>query len=183
MKDVLTDILDFWFEETQTRQWFQVDPAFDKTVTDRYLDSYEKASLGIYDDWKNSSDGCLALCLLLDQFPRNMFRGSAKAYATDSKALVIAKYAISKGFDQVLIPIKRRFLYLPFEHSENLNDQRRCVELFETMKKYDPMGHDYALRHLKTIERFGRFPHRNIILSRMDTPEEQEYLALHPAGF
>jgi uncharacterized protein (DUF924 family) len=132
---------------------------------------------------KNSSDGCLALCLLLDQFPRNMFRGSAKAYATDSKALVIAKYAISKGFDQVLIPIKRRFLYLPFEHSENLNDQRRCVELFETMKKYDPMGHDYALRHLKTIERFGRFPHRNIILNRMDTPEEQEYLALHPAGF
>lgn len=183
MKDVQTAILNFWFEETQSPQWFQVNPDFDAQVKDRFLENHEAAVLGIYDDWKNSSDGCLALCLLLDQFPRNMFRGTAKAFATDSRALVVSKFAIAKGFDQVLTPIKRRFLYLPFEHSENLNDQRRCVELFEAMKKDDPLGHDYALRHLKVIERFGRFPHRNVMLSRMSTPEEQDYLAQNPAGY
>lgn len=183
MKDVQTAVLDFWFEETQAPQWFQVNPDFDQSVRDKFMDAYEKASMGIFDDWKNASDGCLALCLLLDQFPRNMFRGTAKAFATDSRALVISKYAIAKGFDQVLSPIKRRFLYLPFEHSENLNDQRKCVDLFEAMKKDDPLGHDYALRHLRVIEQFGRFPHRNVILGRMSTPDEEQYLAQKPAGF
>jgi uncharacterized protein (DUF924 family) len=182
-KDGQKDVLGFWFEETQAPQWFQVNPEFDDLIKTRFSDSYEKASLGIFDDWKNSSDGCLALCILLDQFPRNMYRGTSKAFATDARALVVAKYALSKGFDQVLTPIKRRFLYLPFEHSENLNDQRKCVELFESMKKDDPMGHDYALRHLKVIERFGRFPHRNKILGRMNTPEEEEYLAQSGSGF
>lgn len=177
MKDVQSDVLDFWFEKTQPAQWFQVNPSFDSLILEKYGDAYDLASRGVYDDWKNSSDGCLALCILLDQFPRNMFRDTAKAFATDSKALVVSKYALAKGFDQVLVPIKRRFLYLPFEHSENLNDQRKCVDLFEKMKKDDPLGYDYALRHLKIIEQFGRFPRRNKVLSRMNTPEEEDYLA------
>ncbi len=177
MKDVQSDVLDFWFEKTQPAQWFQVNPSFDSLILEKYGDAYDLASRGVYDDWKNSSDGCLALCILLDQFPRNMFRDTAKAFATDSKALVVSKYALAKGFDQVLVPIKRRFLYLPFEHSENLNDQRKCVDLFEKMKKDDPLGYDYALRHLKIIEQFGRVPRRNKVLSRMNTPEEEDYLA------
>ena len=183
MKDARQDILKFWFEETQPPQWFQVSPEFDDAIRVRFIDAYEKAFMGIFDDWKKNEDGCLALCLLLDQFPRNMFRGKPKSFASDGKALVVSKFAIAKGFDQVLSPIKRRFLYLPFEHSENLNDQRRCVELFEKMKKDDPLGYDYALRHLKVIETYGRFPHRNVILGRMNTPEEEEYLAAPGSGF
>ena len=131
---------------------------------------------------KKISDGALALCILLDQMPRNMFRGMPKAFETDKKALVVAKFALSKGLDQVLSVQKRRFLYLPFEHSENINDQRRCVELFEKMKDDDPLGYDYALRHLKVIEEFGRFPHRNAILARDNTPEEEAYLAKSSEG-
>lgn len=183
MKDLQKDVLDFWFEQIQPAQWFQVNPEFDAAIAARYEDAYDKAARGIFDDWRNDSDGCLALCILLDQFPRNMFRGTPRAFATDGKALVAAKFAVSKGFDQVLSPHKRRFLYLPFEHSENLNDQRKCVDLFEKMKKDDPLGYDYALRHLKVIEQYGRFPHRNKILGRMNTPEEEDYLAEAGAGF
>jgi uncharacterized protein (DUF924 family) len=183
MKDSAQDILDFWFEETQPAQWFQVNPDFDDAVKKRFEDAYDKGARGIFDDWKMDPDECLALCILLDQFPRNIYRGTPKAFATDGKALIAAKFALSKGFDQVLSPMKRRFIYLPFEHSENLNDQRKCVDLFEKLKKDDPLGYDYALRHLKVIEKYGRFPHRNKILSRMNTPDEEEYLAQAGAGF
>lgn len=183
MIDAKQDVLDFWFEQTKAQQWFQVNPDFDELIRIRYAETYDKAAMGIFDDWKNDPDGCLALVILLDQFPRNMFRGTAKAFATDTKAIVFSKFAISKGFDQVLTPIKRRFLYLPFEHSENLNDQRKCVELFEKMKKDDPLGYDYAQRHQKVIEQFGRFPHRNAILGRMNSPEEEVYLAQIGSGF
>jgi uncharacterized protein (DUF924 family) len=176
-------ILDFWFEEIQPQQWFQVNPDFDLALKERFLDTYEKGRDGILDDWKRDADGCLALCLVLDQFPRNMFRGAPEAFATDAKALVAAKYAVAKGFDQVLPAEKRRFIYLPYEHSENLQDQRKCTELFEKMKKEDPLAHDYALRHLKVIELYGRFPHRNKILGRDSTPQEEEYLAQPGAGF
>jgi uncharacterized protein (DUF924 family) len=183
MKNSQADILDFWFEETQPQQWFQTNPDFDTLVRERFTEAYDKAKMGILDDWRRDADGCLALCILMDQFPRNMFRGTPQAFATDGKALVVAKYAISKGFDQVLPPLKRRFIYLPYEHSENLNDQRKSVELFEKMTKDDPLGLDYAQRHLKVIEKYGRFPHRNKILGRMNTPEEEEYLAQPAAGF
>ena len=183
MKDSQQDILGFWFDETQPQQWFQTNPDFDALIRARFTEAYEKARDGILDDWRRDADGCLALCILLDQFPRNMFRGQPQAFATDGKALVVAKYAVSKGFDQVLPPVKRRFLYLPYEHSENLGDQRKCVELFEKMTKDDPLGYDYALRHLKVIEKYGRFPHRNKILGRMNTPEEDDYLAQPGAGF
>lgn len=177
MKDSQEDILKFWFEDTSPQQWFQVNPDFDAGIRTRFHAQYEKAKAGILDDWRKNADGCLALCLLLDQFPRNMFRGTAQAFATDGKALVVAKFAVAKGFDQVLVPIKRRFLYLPYEHSEHLGDQQKCVELFEKMKKDDPLGHDYALKHLKVIEEFGRFPHRNKIVGRQSTPDEEHYLA------
>ncbi|HPF78573.1 MAG TPA: DUF924 family protein [Alphaproteobacteria bacterium] len=183
MKDFQKDILDFWFVETQPAQWFQVNEDFDNLIRDRFAEPYEMGARGEFDNWQNSADGALALCILLDQMPRNMFRGTPKAFATDKKALVIAKYALSKGLDQVLSAQKRRFVYLPFEHSENINDQRRCVELFEKMKDDDPLGYDYALRHLKVIEKFDRFPHRNKILGRDNTPEEEEYLAQPGAGF
>jgi len=183
MKDSKGHILEFWFEEVQPQQWFQTNPDFDSQVRERFVEAYEKARDGILDDWRQDADGCLALCLLMDQFPRNMFRGTPQAFATDAKALVVAKYALSKGFDQVLSPVKRRFLYLPFEHSENLGDQRKSVELFEKMSKDDPLGHEYALKHLKVIEKYGRFPHRNKILGRMNTPDEEEYLAQPGAGF
>ena len=183
MKDLQKEILDFWFIETQPQQWFQVSEDFDQTILERFEEPYNMAASGQFDDWQNSADGALALCILLDQMPRNMFRGTPKAFATDKKALVVSKYAISKGLDQVLSPQKKRFLYLPFEHSENINDQHRSVELYEKTKEDDPLGYDYAVRHFKVIEQFGRFPHRNQILGRDNTPEEEEYLAQPGAGF
>lgn len=183
MKDFQKDVLDFWFLETQPQQWFQVNKEFDQTIRERFMEPYEMAARGEFDEWQKNPDGALALCILLDQMPRNMFRGTPKAFETDKKALVIAKYAVSKGLDQVLGPQKRRFIYLPFEHSENLNDQRRSVELFEKMKNEDQLGYDYAVRHLEVIEKYGRFPHRNKILGRDNTPEEEEYLAQPGAGF
>lgn len=177
MRDTKEEILHFWFEETHPAQWFQKNETFDQQVIDRFLVSYEMAEDGLCDGWVSDADGCLALCILLDQFPRNMFRGKARSFATDGKALLVAKQTIAKGYDQVLPPIQRRFIYLPFEHSEKLGDQRRSVELFETMKAEDPLGYDYALRHYDVIKRFGRFPHRNKILERENTEEEEEYLA------
>ena len=183
MKDFQKDILDFWFVETQPQQWFQVNEEFDRTIIARFSEPYEMAARGEFDDWQKNADGALALCILLDQMPRNMFRGTPKAFDTDKKALIVSKYAISKGLDQVLPLQKRRFIYLPFEHSENMNDQHRCVELFEKIKEDDPLGYEYAVRHLDVIEKYGRFPHRNKILNRENTSEEDEYLAQPGAGF
>ncbi|MFP4313567.1 MAG: DUF924 family protein [Alphaproteobacteria bacterium] len=176
MKDSKQSIISFWFEETKPQQWFQINPEFDQIIRDRFFNTYELAASGACEDWKKDAEGCLALCILLDQFPRNLFRGEKQAFETDKQALLIAKHAIHRGFDQILIPMKRRFLYMPFMHSENLNDQKRSVELFETMQVEDPMGYEHALRHYREIERFGRFPYRNKALERSNTPEEDEYL-------
>jgi uncharacterized protein (DUF924 family) len=183
MKDTKEEILYFWFEETQPAQWFQKNDAFDQQILERFLVSYEMAEDGLCDGWNSDADGCLALCILLDQFPRNMFRGMPRSFKTDGKALLIAKHTVAKGFDQVLPPMQRRFVYLPYEHSESLSDQKKSLELFETMQSEDPMSYDYALRHYEVIERFGRFPHRNVILGRDNTPEEEEYLAQDGSGF
>lgn len=176
MLDTKNDILTFWFEEISPQQWFQVNAEFDELIRQRYLKIYEAASQGDMDHWQGDADGCLALCLVLDQFPRNMFRGKPEAFATDKKALLISKHAIHRGYDTILSAPKRRFLYLPFEHSENLNDQKKSLELFKSMKNDDPLGYDYALRHYEVIEKFGRFPSRNAALGRDSTPEEEEYL-------
>lgn len=183
MRDTQKDIIDFWFEDSSPQQWFQKNPDYDALIKSRFLETYEIARQGAVDSWKNDADGVLALCLVLDQFPRNMFRDTPQAFATDSQALLVAKYAISKGLDQVVSPRKRRFVYLPFEHSENLSDQRKSLELFQTLKADDPLSYEYAQRHLDVIEKYGRFPHRNVILGRDNTPEEDHYLAQIGSGF
>ena len=157
--------------------------ANDAHIRERFESLVLSAANGELDAWKSTAEGRLALVILLDQFPRNMFRDSKKSFATDEKALLIVKEAIHKGFDQILSPVKRRFIYIPFMHSENIAEQKRCVELFESMTDDDPLSHDYALKHLDVIEKFGRFPHRNKILGRESSEEELKYLDLPGAGF
>jgi uncharacterized protein (DUF924 family) len=185
-------ILEFWFGKSdQTdygksrKVWFIKDTKFDEEVRSRFLDTYQQAVSGRLDSWQESPLSCLALIILLDQFPRNMFRDQPQAFATDEQALKFAQYAVERNFDQQLLPIQRWFIYLPFEHSENLEDQQKAVALFSTLKD-DPDSKssiDYADRHLEIIERFGRFPHRNKILDRKNTPEEEEFLKQPGASF
>lgn len=186
------EILEFWFGEPgeadygkPRKVWFIKNPNFDQEVRSRFLPIYQQAGAGELDDWKNSPQSCLALIILLDQFPRNLFRGQPQAFATDSQAVAYAKHAVANGFDQELLPIQRQFIYLPFEHSENLADQHQCIKLFSTLKAYPEClsGVDYAHRHFKVIERFGRFPHRNEILGRETTPEEAEFLKQPGSSF
>lgn len=176
MRDVKSEILSFWFEESEPKQWFQVNSDFDDLMRKKFLDVYDLGVQGIFDSWRSEAEGTLALILLFDQFPRNMFRGKPRAFATDSLALEFARQAIQKKYDDLMPVLKKRFYYLPLEHSENIDDQDMCVSLFEKIKKEDPMGYDYALRHQAVIEEFGRFPHRNIILGRDSTEAELEYL-------
>ena len=186
------EILEFWFGKPDDldygksrKVWFIKNPEFDREVRSRFLPVYQQAVAGELDDWKASPQGCLALIILLDQFPRNMFRGQPQAFATDPQALAYAKHAVTNSFDRELLPIQRQFIYLPFEHSENLTHQHQCLELFSTLKDYPECvdGIDYAHRHFKVIERFGRFPHRNEILGRKSTPEEAEFLKQPGSSF
>ena len=183
MRDTKKEVISFWFEETQPQQWFQKSDSFDADIRERFLVTYDMAKRDLCADWTKDAEGVLALCLVLDQFPRNMFRDSPKAFETDEKILLIVKGALHKGFDHLLSPTKRRFVYMPFMHSEDIVEQRRSVELFSSMKDDDPLSYDYALKHLEVIEKFGRFAHRNEVLGRESTPEELEYLSLPGAGF
>lgn len=183
MKDAKNAILNFWFVESTPAQWFQKNPTYDDLIRSRFEGDFDLATAGIFDGWTDGAEGCLALCILLDQFPRNMYRDSPLAFASDPKALLVAKHAVEKRFDQIIQPARRRFLYLPFEHSELMEDQDRSVALFETLKKDDPLGYDYAVRHRDVIVKFGRFPHRNAILGRENTLAEVSYLAEPGAGF
>jgi uncharacterized protein (DUF924 family) len=184
-------LLAFWFgagtpEHLRPRAaWFAVDPAFDEEIRTRFLAGWERASRGELASWEAERDSCLALVLLCDQVPRNLFRGEARAFSTDPLALAAARRALARGDDRALAPVQRWFLYLPFEHSESLEDQRRSVALFDGLRD-DPDSAeaiDYAHRHLVVIERFGRFPHRNAALGRASTPEEEEFLAGPGAPF
>ncbi len=185
-------ILDFWFgrpdESDYGKQrsfWFNKKPEFDQEVRTRYGSDYEKAIAGQLDHWRDAPRSCLALILLLDQFPRNMFRGTAQAFASDPQALSVAQHAVANGFDQGLLTVQRWFVYLPFEHSENLAHQRQSTELFATLSNdSDSVATiDYAVRHRLVIERFGRFPHRNKILGRATTLEEAEFLKQPGSSF
>lgn len=186
------EILEFWFgpepERAQALRgtaWFKPDPAFDAELRRRFGALHERAAAGDLEHWREEPRACLALILALDQLPRNIFRGGARAFASDAKALELARHAIARGFDRELPAAARMFLYLPFQHSEALADQRRSVELSEAMAE-DPESGDnltYAKTHLEVIERFGRFPHRNALLGRRSTPEEEAYLAQPGAGF
>ncbi len=176
MRDTKKEILSFWFEESTPAQWFQKNDSFDKEISERFMITYEMAKKDLCSSWVDDANGVLALCLVLDQFPRNMFRGSAKSFETDNKILLIVKEAMHKGFDQLLSAHKRRFMYMPFMHSENILEQRRSVDLFASIKDEDPVSYDYALKHLEIIEKFGRFPRRNKLLGRDSTKEELEYI-------
>ena len=169
-------ILDFWFSPEVTAKWFVKDLAFDTAIRDRFLADYERAAGGNLDGWPPTSDGVLALIVLLDQLPRNMFRDHAQAYATDEAARALTTEAVAHGHDRALDTERRRFLYLPLMHSESLEDQQRCVDLF-ILRGDDPEALESAVRHLKIIRRFGRFPHRNGVLGRETTAEEAEFLA------
>jgi uncharacterized protein (DUF924 family) len=168
------EVLDFWFRELPREAWFRKDSDVDRTIHDRFLALYDKLAVCTADDLSASADKALAAVIVLDQFPRNMFRDTANAFATDGLALAIAKQAIARGLDQELLRERRIFLYLPFEHSELIADQLRCIELTE--KLGDAEYGRYARLHHDVVARFGRFPHRNALLGRVSTPEEEAFL-------
>lgn len=170
------EIVAFWHEAGAER-WFTKNPAFDAEIVRRYESAHHAAARGELSDWATTAEGALALLLLLDQFPRNIWRGSAHAFATDPLALSIARAALEAGQDMATDPVLRVFFYLPFEHSEALADQDLCLERCEALD--GPEGGDWgrwARVHRDIIVRFGRFPHRNAMLGRATTPEEQEFL-------
>lgn len=163
--------------------WFEKNAAFDDLCREFHND-YERAARGEYDSLMDTPAGAVALVVLLDQLPRNMFRGTGQAFATDVKARAVAAHAVDTGFDKRVSPVERMFLYLPFEHSESLADQHRSVALFESLPVtpgFPALDRDntvdFARRHLAVVERFGRFPHRNAALGRASTPEELAFLA------
>lgn len=169
------DILAFWFAPETKPFWFEKNREFDDRVRERLLHPHEAAATGSLDHWRNDPAGCLAHVILLDQVPRNVFRGDARMFATDAEALATARHAVARDFDQGFDSDRRLFLYLPFEHSEALADQEACVALMRD-RTGNPRYIDYARRHLRIIERFGRFPHRNAVLGRKSTPEELVFL-------
>lgn len=172
-------VLSFWFRGPEKRKaWFEKDPGFDAEIRDRFLPLYEQAAAGALERWRESPGDCLALVVALDQFPRNMFRGSARAFAADPLALATAKHAIALGFDRTMLPVERQFLYLPLEHSESLADQERCLELMRQIAVFPETADlpKWAQAHLDIIRRFGRFPHRNAALGRESTAAELAFL-------
>ena len=171
------EVLRFWFDQDPKR-WFEKNAAFDAEIRLRFLPLYE--ALASNADWLAQARDCLARVIVLDQFPRNMFRGTPRAFATDPLALAAARHAVEKGYDSGLLPVERQFLYLPFEHSESLADQERACALMKALGE-DLYG--WAVKHKVIIERFGRFPHRNQILGRNSTPEELEFLKQPGSGF
>jgi uncharacterized protein (DUF924 family) len=178
-----SSVLRFWFgagEEYGRRhkRWFEKDASFDAEVSRRFLPLYEKLAAGAGREWLESRADCLARIVALDQFPRHIFRGLPRAFAADAVALEAARHAIAKGYDRNMLPVERMFAYLPFEHSESLEDQLKACELTAPLAAF-PETDDaprYALLHRDIIQRFGRFPHRNAALGRASTPEEIEFL-------
>lgn len=190
----IQDVVTFWFEETQPKQYFVKDPAFDQRVRDKLAGLHAQAMADELIDWQQTALGCLALCVVLDQAPRNMYRDDPRAFASDPKALSVAQYAVEQGLDKQLVPRQRTFIYLPFEHAEDKGLQAQSVALFKALHvevaARDPeagqgfaVTYDYALRHQAIVDRFGRFPHRNAVLGRQSTPEESAFLSEPGSSF
>ncbi|MFJ5367902.1 DUF924 family protein [Bosea sp. CER48] len=167
------DVVAFW-REAGPDKWFAKDEAFDAEITRRFLAAHEAAAAGQLGAWEAAPEGVYALLILLDQFPRNMFRGSARAFATDATAVGVAERAIARGFDGAYEAPEKRFFYMPFMHSEELVHQERCIALCAAAA--DPEGVRYAEIHRDIIRDFGRFPHRNPVLGRDTTPLEKAFL-------
>ena len=167
------DVVGFW-RLAGPQKWFAKSRAFDQAIALRFEASHFAAARGEHDGWLVTPEGALGLLILLDQFPRNLFRDSAHAFATDGKALAVARHAIGEGFDQEIEPELRPFVYMPLMHSETLADQEACVVLFEALGAKSNL--EFAIIHRDIIARFGRFPHRNAVLGRATTPAEQAFL-------
>ncbi|KZD06412.1 DUF924 family protein [Oceanibaculum pacificum] len=187
-----SDVLDFWFgapdspEYGENRKvWFEKSDAFDAEIRARFGGAVERAIEGGFAEWQDTPLACLALIVLLDQFPRNLYRGQAKAFAGDPRALALAAQAVERGFDKQLLPVQRVFLYLPFEHSEDRANQERSVALFTPVSAETgyPGWVDYAVAHRDIVARFGRFPHRNAALGRDTTAEEAAFLTEPNSSF
>ena len=175
--DVINRVLTFWFSgnfEVRRKEWFMKSAAFDDKIKTKFEVDVKKASTGLYDTLAQKAEGALTLMILLDQFPRNIFRGDPQSFATDFKALGIAKQAITNGLETKLTVTQKIFFYLPFEHSENMEDQNQAIKLCEALG--DESYLKYAIAHRDVINSFGRFPHRNKILGRQSTEEEISYL-------
>jgi uncharacterized protein (DUF924 family) len=188
-------VLDFWFLPADAPghggyrpEWFRKDPAFDNAIRTRFAGLVDAALAGGLREWESAADGALARILLLDQFPRNLFRGQAEAFAGDAQALALAERLVSSGRDKNLPPIRRMFVFMPFEHDESPISQERSVALFAGLRRegqhpaFD-YAYDYAERHRDIVARFGRFPHRNAALGRASTPEEIEFLEQPGSSF
>ena len=168
------EIIDYWFSDRVKHQWFSSTLELDKEIIEKYEAVWEQASLGELDHWENDPDGCLALIIILDQFPLNMYRGQAKSFKTERKSIEIASHAIKEHFDQRIEKEKLAFLFMPFMHSEDLAEQDISVKLFKEYKMN--ANTTFAEHHREIIREFGRFPHRNKILGRESSEEEIAYL-------
>jgi uncharacterized protein (DUF924 family) len=176
LNEKIRDIVEFWMIDAGPSRWYAVDVDFDLALRERFEPMWRKAWQGDYGEWMRTAEGALALIILCDQFPRNMFRGKGLAFASDARARVLAAEAISSGFDLEVTEEARQFFYLPFMHSEDLADQARAVELYEERGDADNARH--ARAHAATITEFGRFPWRNAALGRDTTAGEQALLDL-----
>jgi uncharacterized protein (DUF924 family) len=183
-------VLDFWFGPLAARgkarpEWFRKDDAFDAEIRRRFGALHRAAAVQSLEPWRASPEAMLALVVVLDQFSRNLFRGEARAFAQDAHARECAREALDRGDDLLLLPVERQFLYLPFEHSEDLSDQDRGVELMRTLDAFEETRGTvaWAEKHRVIIGRFGRFPHRNAALGRASTPAELEFLSQPGSGF
>ena len=191
MSDIV-EVLSFWFGAPDSaergrprKSWFEKNEPFDAGIRSRFLGVYERAAAGELTTWERTPLAALALTVVLDQFPRNMFRGQALAFAADPLALRVARRLVNHGFDSLLRPVERWFVYLPFEHAEDLAVQRRSLALFGGLSG-DPDSAGtiaYARKHYVIISRFGRFPHRNAILGRESTAEEKAFLSQPGSAF
>ncbi len=167
------EVLDFWWQAGPSK-WFAKNDGFDKDIKTRFLPAIEAAQRGELDEWADQPHSALALILLLDQFTRNVFRNDKRAFEADGKALATAQASVERGYDTAFPAVARVFFYLPFEHAEDMAAQERSVDLCRNLGNQD--YYLYALIHMDVIRRFGRFPHRNKVLGRQSTPEEQAFL-------
>ncbi|WP_078117762.1 DUF924 family protein [Thiosocius teredinicola] len=168
------DVIDFWFAPTIRKAWFRSTPEIDQEIRQRFEQIWQAAGQGRCSDWLNDANGCLAFVIVCDQFPLNMYRGTAKSFSTETLAVAASRRAVDTGLDQALPDEHKAFLYMPLMHSERIEHQQRAVELFDAAGLSDNLR--FAKHHRELIERFGRFPHRNAILGRRSTPEERAYL-------
>ena len=173
------DVIAFWTDEVGKSRWYNSNAALDARIREHFSELWQSAKQGVLADWEDNAEGALALVLVLDQFPRNMFRDTADSFATDARAREVATRAIDRGFDMKIEPPLREFFYMPFMHSENIADQDRSVALIGERLGKDSQQYPYAMEHRTEIARFGRFPSRNKPLGRTPTAEEREFLVVH----